>query len=133
MAIEMDQQGQLCQSDAQPSVDFTLTCNGPDGETVDGAGETVAVAVSVGTDIEPDVRRHLQHRTQKVKAVLFVRPTRCLDRHCLRKRRRRVGAGGPGQGDDARLLHGRRPDLVSGGSRGQRQGRSEAYHASSVQ
>src|SRR5262249_11305181 len=50
--IEMDQQGQLWQSDAQPSADFALTGNGPDGETIDGDGETVAVAVSVGADIE---------------------------------------------------------------------------------
>lgn len=81
--IEMDQQGQLWQSDAQPSADFTLTSSCLDGEVIDGDGETVAVAVSVGADIEPDVRRHFQHRTQKVKAVLFVRPPRCLDRHCL--------------------------------------------------
>jgi hypothetical protein len=34
--------------------------------------------------LESDVRRHLEHRTQKVKAALFVRPTRNLDRYCLR-------------------------------------------------
>jgi hypothetical protein len=82
--IEMDQQGQLWQSDAQPNADFTLTGNGPVGELLDPDGETVAVAVGVGADLEPDVRRHLQHRTQKVKAALFVRATRALDRHCLR-------------------------------------------------
>jgi hypothetical protein len=82
--IEMDQQGQLWQSDAAPSTDFMLTSNGPDGLPLDPDGETVAVAISVGADLEPDVRRHLEHRTEKIKAALFVRPTRSLDRHCLR-------------------------------------------------
>jgi hypothetical protein len=82
--IEMDQQGQLWQSDAQPSADFRLTTNGLGGEALDPDGETVAVAVSVSGNLEADVRRHLEHRTQKVKAVLFVRPTRNIDRHCLR-------------------------------------------------
>jgi hypothetical protein len=82
--IEMDQQGQLWQSDAPPSADFTLSSNGPEGEALDPDGDTVAVAVSVSGDLEADVRQHLQHRTLKVKAALFVRPTRNLDRHCLR-------------------------------------------------
>jgi hypothetical protein len=42
------------------------------------------VAISVTGDLESDIRRHLQHRTQKVKAALFIRPTRNLDRHPLR-------------------------------------------------
>ncbi len=82
--IEVDQQGQFWQTDATPSADFTLSSNGPDGEAIDADGETVAVGVSVSGDLEGDIRRHLEHRTQKVKAVLFVRPTRNLDRHCLR-------------------------------------------------
>jgi len=82
--IEVDQQGQFWQTDAQQSGDFTLSSNGPNGEMLDADGETVAVAISVSGDLEADVRRHLEHRTQKVKAVLFVRPTRNLDRHCLR-------------------------------------------------
>ena len=82
--IEMDQQGQLWQSDAPPSRDFMLTSNGPDGLPFDPEGETVAVAVSVGADLEADVRRHLDDHTETVKAALFVRPTRSLDRHCLR-------------------------------------------------
>jgi hypothetical protein len=82
--IEMDQQGQLWQSDAKPSADFTLTSNGPDGEAFAPDGDTVAVAVSVGDDLEADVRRHLQQGGHKVRAALFVRPTRCLDKYCLR-------------------------------------------------
>jgi hypothetical protein len=82
--IEVDQQGQFWQTDAPPSADFMLTSNGPSGEALDADGETVAVAISVSGNLEADIRRHLQHRTQKVKAVLFVRPTRNLDRHCLR-------------------------------------------------
>jgi hypothetical protein len=82
--IEVDQQGQFWQTDAPPNADFTLTRNGPDGQPLDTDGEAVAVAISVSGDLEPDIRRHLAHRRQKVKAVLFVRPTRNLDRHCLR-------------------------------------------------
>ena len=55
-----------------------------EGEAIDPHGETVAVGISVTGDLEDDVRRHLQHRKERVRAVLFVRPTRQLDRHCLR-------------------------------------------------
>lgn len=82
--IEVDQQGEFWQSDATPRSDFTLTSNGPDGESLDLEGESLAVAISVSGDIESDIRRHMEHRTQQVKAMLFVRPTRNLDRHCLR-------------------------------------------------
>jgi hypothetical protein len=82
--IEVEQQGQFWQTDASPSGDFTLTSNAPDGEVLDVDGESVAVAISVSGDLEADIRRHLQNRTEKVKAVLFVRPTRNLDRYCLR-------------------------------------------------
>lgn len=82
--IEVDQQGQFWQSDAQPSADFTLSNNGPDGEALDADGDTVAVAISISGDLGADLHRHLEHRPSKVKAVLFVRPTRNLDRHCLR-------------------------------------------------
>jgi hypothetical protein len=82
--IEVDQQGQFWQTDAPPNADFTLASNGPDGEPLAADGQSVAVAISVSGDLEADIRRHLQHRTEKVKAALFVRPTRNLDRHCLR-------------------------------------------------
>ncbi|MFY7952646.1 MAG: SAVED domain-containing protein [Armatimonadaceae bacterium] len=80
----MDQQGQFWQSDAQPNADFTLSSNGPDGEALDADGETVAVAISVSADLAGDLHRHLEHRTHKIRSILFVRPTRNLDRHCLR-------------------------------------------------
>jgi hypothetical protein len=67
---------------APRSSDCSLTQNGPEGDLLDR--ETVGMVVSVGTDMEPDVRRHLQDHAQKVKAVLLVRPTLNLDRHCLR-------------------------------------------------
>jgi hypothetical protein len=82
--IEVDQQGQLWQSDATPSTDFLLTSHAPGGELLDPDGETVAVAVSITGNVEDDVRRHLQHRKQKVKAALFVRPNRDMNRHCVR-------------------------------------------------
>lgn len=82
--IEVDQQGLFWQSDAKPSSDFTLSTNLPDGESLDAGCDTVAVAISVSGDLEADIRRHLQHGTERVGAVLFVRPSRNLDRHCLR-------------------------------------------------
>jgi hypothetical protein len=82
--IEVDQQGQLWQSDAQPSADFILTSNGLFGEALDSEGGTVAVGISVSVDLEGDIRRHVQRRTERINALLFVRPTRNLDRHCVR-------------------------------------------------
>jgi hypothetical protein len=82
--IEVDQQGQLWQSDAHPSTDFLLTSDTPAGEALDPDGETVAVAISITGNVEDDVRRHLQHRREKVKRVLFVRPNRDMNRHCVR-------------------------------------------------
>jgi hypothetical protein len=82
--LEVDQHGQLWQSDAKPSPDFTLSSNGPDGDRLDTDGDAVAVAISVSGNLEADIRGHLQHRKQKLRAVLFVRPTCNLDRHCLR-------------------------------------------------
>ena len=80
----MDQQGQFWQSNAQPNADFVLSSNGPDGDAFDADGETVAVVISVSGDLAGDFYRHLEHRTHKIKSILFARPTRNLDRHCLR-------------------------------------------------
>lgn len=82
--IEVEQQGQFWQTDALPSDDFKLQSNGPDGYFLDPDGETVVVAISITSDIDQDVRRHLEHRKHGVKSVLFVRPERDLGRHCLR-------------------------------------------------
>jgi hypothetical protein len=82
--IEVDQQGEFWQSDTPPSDDFTLSSNGPHGEALDAEGDSVAAVISVSGDAEVDVRRHLRHRNEKVQAVLFIRPTRNIDRHCLR-------------------------------------------------
>jgi SMODS-associated and fused to various effectors sensor domain len=82
--IEVDQHGDLWQSDARPSADFTLTSNGPEGEILDTESDTVVVGISVSADLESDVRRHLQCRTERIRATLFIRPNRNVDRHCLR-------------------------------------------------
>ncbi len=82
--IEVDQQGELWQSDANPSTDFTLTSTGFDEIALDADGDVVAVGISVSHNAESDIRQHLQHRTEQIKAAMFVRPTRILDMCCLR-------------------------------------------------
>lgn len=82
--IEVEQQGQFWQTNANPSDDFALHSNGPEGLPLDSDADTVVVAISVTSDIEADVRRHLDHRKNKIKAALFIRPLQNLDRHCLR-------------------------------------------------
>jgi len=82
--IEVVQGENLWQTDASPNADFTLIGNGPAGEVLDSEGDTVVVGISVSGSLEDDIRRSLQHRKEKVRAVLFIRPTRNLDRHCLR-------------------------------------------------
>jgi hypothetical protein len=46
-----------------------VTSNGPDG-LVDAVGQTVVVAVSVGADLEPDVRRHVDGHTVPPKTKI---------------------------------------------------------------
>lgn len=81
--IEVDQGENLWQTDAPPSADFTLTHNGPTGEPLDSDGDAVAVGISISGLLEDDVRRSLRHRKEKVRAVLFIRADRPLDRHCI--------------------------------------------------
>ena len=45
--IEVDQHGDLWQTDAKPSADFTLSSNGPEGEVLDAEGDAVAIGISV--------------------------------------------------------------------------------------
>lgn len=86
--IEVDQQGKLWRTDAKPSSDFAVTVlsgNGlPDGETIDGAGPTVAVGISVSGPLDGDVRAYLDKRTEQVAALLLLRPERELGIGCIR-------------------------------------------------
>jgi hypothetical protein len=85
--IEIDQQGQLWRTDAKPSADFRLitTTNAGSfhGEVLDGEGGTVAVGMSVTGLLDEDVRTYLNGRTEKVAALLLLRPERELGRTCL--------------------------------------------------
>lgn len=86
--IEVDQQGNHWRTDAPRSGDFglTITSNGalPHGEVLDGEGSTVAVGISVTGSLDIDVREHLAQRTEKVAALLLLRPERELGKECLR-------------------------------------------------
>ena len=82
--IEVDQFGKHWRTDAEPSPDFALRSNAPDGEKVDGDGTTVAVGISVTGDLTDDVRKDLEGRTERVAALLLVRPEREPSRECLR-------------------------------------------------
>lgn len=86
--IEVDQQGNHWRTDAVKNKDFglTLTNNGasPNGEVLDGEGTTAAVGISVTGSLDEDVRAFLAERTEKVSALLLIRPERDLGRECLR-------------------------------------------------
>jgi hypothetical protein len=85
--LEVDQHGALWRSDVTPSTDLRLvTCDQryPEGERVDGEGTTVAVGISVSGLLDADVTKHLASRSEKVVALLLLRPDRELNRFCLR-------------------------------------------------
>lgn len=86
--IEVDQVGQLWRTDADPSTDFCLDITSnetlPEGEMLDCEGSTVAVGLSVTGSLDNDVREYLANRTDKVAALLLLRPERELGRDCLR-------------------------------------------------
>src|SRR5205085_8785931 len=67
--------------------DFRVVTSGrghlPDGEILDGEGDTVAVGISVTGPIDDDVRLYLSERKEKVASLLLIRPTRDLGRECL--------------------------------------------------
>ncbi len=85
--VEVDQRGQLWRTDATPSPDFhlmiTSSAGSPDGEILDGEGATVAVGISVTGSLDDDVRRFLQERTERVFALLLLRPARELGATCF--------------------------------------------------
>jgi hypothetical protein len=84
-AIEVDQQGQHWRTDATPSPDFSIVCEGLDvGEAIDNEGTTVAVGISVSGSLADDVRHHLEQRQEKVASLLLIRPNRELGHGCLR-------------------------------------------------
>ena len=87
--IEVDQlnNGTLWRTDARATPDFQViaSCNEhlPDGEILDGEGDTVAVGISVTGLIDGDVRTYLSQRTEKAASLLLLRPDRDLGRECL--------------------------------------------------
>ena len=54
------------------------------GEVLDSEGSTVAVGISVTGSLDEDVRAYLAHRTERVSALLLLRPEGELGRKCLR-------------------------------------------------
>ncbi len=85
--IEVDQLGNLWRTDAVATPDFQVVAASsahlPDGEILDGEGDTVAVGISITGPIDEDVRAYLSERTEKVASLLLIRPTRDLGRECL--------------------------------------------------
>ena len=86
--IEVDQNGDLWRTDAIATPDFQIVATSenhlPDGEILDGEGDTVAVGISVTGLIDDDVRLYLSKRKEKVASLLLIRPDRNLDRECLK-------------------------------------------------
>lgn len=76
--IEMEQYGAIWRTDAIPSQDFGLTIvsNGGsfEGEVLDGEGSNVVVGISVSDDLADDVRAYLKIRTDKIAALLLLKP-----------------------------------------------------------
>jgi len=85
--IEVDQSGNLWRTDAAATPDFQVIATSsnhlPDGEILDGEGDTVAVGISITGPIDDDVRAYLSERKEKVASLLLIRPTRDLGRECL--------------------------------------------------
>jgi hypothetical protein len=85
--IEVDQVGKLWRTDAVATPDFRVVAASrtrfPDGEILDGEGDTVAVGISVTGPIDEDVRAYLSESKEKVASLLLLRPTRDLGRECL--------------------------------------------------
>jgi hypothetical protein len=85
--IEVDQSGKLWRTDAIASPDFHVvpvsSDHLPDGEILDGEGDTVAVGISITNSLDEDVRTYLSTRTEKVASLLLIRPTRALGQGCL--------------------------------------------------
>ena len=83
----MDQFGNLWRTDAIAIPDFQVVAASsshlPDGEVLDGEGDTVAVGISVTGPIDEDIRTYLSERTEKVASLLLLCPTRDLGRECL--------------------------------------------------
>lgn len=86
--IEVDQQGKLWRSDAEPNSDFSLVATIEDdgnGEEVQGvSGSTIAVGLSITGSLDKDVRRSLKELPEKSQALLLLQPQRELGESCLR-------------------------------------------------
>lgn len=85
--IEVDQIGNFWRTDAAPSPEFQVVPvdpdHLPDGEVLDGEGDTVAVGISVSGPLDDDVRGYLSGRTEKVASLLLLRPEKELGRECF--------------------------------------------------
>lgn len=86
--IEVDQQGKLWRTDAEPNSDFSLVATlkdcSYDGEAQNVSGSTVAVGLSVTGSLEDDVRQSLKQLPEKSRALLLLQPERELGESCLR-------------------------------------------------
>ena len=86
--IEIDQYGELWRTDAMPSTDFPIVVSGdsgsPNGETLDGKGNTVAVGISITGSLDDDVQAYLEEKNYEVAALLLLRPEHELGRRCIR-------------------------------------------------
>ncbi|MBL8148790.1 MAG: SAVED domain-containing protein, partial [Blastocatellia bacterium] len=87
--IEIEQQGKFWRTDATPNDKFVLAISSkdtnPNGEILDGTGNIVAVGISVTGLLDDDVRRHLETRTEKIAALLLIRPQNELGRECFKE------------------------------------------------
>jgi hypothetical protein len=82
-AVEVDQNDRYWRTDAAPSDDFEMLVAQPEGESLPGDPETIAIGLSITGSIEPRVREHLS--VSPVASKLFlIQPNRGLGRDCLR-------------------------------------------------
>jgi len=85
--IEVDQLGNLWRTDAVATPNFQVVAASsshlPDGEILDGEGDTVAVGISIAAPIDDDVRSYLSGRKEKIASLLLICPNRDLGRKCL--------------------------------------------------
>lgn len=86
--IEVDQNERLWRTGDPVKNDFRMqicsAAGSPDGEILNGAGDTVAVGISVTGSLDEDVRSYLNTNSDQVAALLLLRPERALGRDCFR-------------------------------------------------
>lgn len=80
--LEVDQRGLLWRTDAEPSPDFKLIATNGSGEQFDGDAETLAIGISVTSEIDSAVREHLSAAHSASRLVLLA-PNRPLGHACI--------------------------------------------------